>query len=74
MDGALKSLDKLLSMKAFNSMVSMKFGVVVCHIFPMMPFQLKTKGGVELGQLATALVPMPLVAMVEPSMTILLAL
>ena len=60
MDGPLESLDNLLSMGACNSLVSLKFGLVVYPIFPIIPSQIKTEGVFGLVQLATALVPLPL--------------
>ena len=44
----------------FNSLVFSKLRVVVCPILSMLPFHIETKGGVGLGQLATALVQPPL--------------
>ena len=59
-------------MEAFNSLVSVKFGVVVCHKFPMLSFHLKTEGGIVLVQLATALVTLTLEYGVEPLTLVLL--
>ena len=81
MNGAIGSLVKILSMGEFNSLVSLMFVVVVCHIFLMIIFQI-TDGGVVVGGLgyiapvpispSTALVS--LVNGVEPSTPVLMTI
>ena len=65
MDGSIGSLVKILSMGAFNSLVSLWFRVLVCRVFSMLLFQKPEEGayGVGLGQ--TALIPLPLTALVR---------
>ena len=70
----IRIIIKLLLREAFNSLVSLKFGVVVCRIFPMLSFQLKKESGVVLVQLEKALVPLPLSYGVEPLAPVLITL
>ena len=81
MDGAIGSLVNFLSMGALNYLVSMRFGVLVCHMFQML-LSHSTEGGDQRGLLGqTALIPLsqstalvPLVTGVEPSTPVLLIL
>ena len=72
-DGKIESLVNILSMGALNSLDSLKFGAVVCHIFPMIPFRMQPEGGVGL-QLPTSLIPLLLGAGLVPSIPVLIAL
>ena len=73
-DGELESFGKILSMEVFNSLLSLKFGVIVCPIFTILPFRIQTEGEVGLVHIATSLVPLPLVSGVEPLTPVLLTL
>ena len=73
-DGKIESLVNILSIGAFNSLEFLNFVVVVCHIYPMLPFQIQPGGGVGLVQLSTALIPLLLGCGVVPSMPVLLTL
>ena len=79
-DGALRSLVNLLSMGAFNSLVYLRFGLVVFRILPMLLFHIKECGEQWGGMVQTELVPLPstalvtLVTRVEPSTPFLLTL
>ena len=74
MDGPLESLDNLLSMEVWNSLVSLKFGVLVCPMFPILPLQIQKNGGVGLVQIAREPVTLPLPTRLDPLISVLLTL
>ena len=53
-DSALESLEHFLSMEVFDSLVFLKFGLVVCRMFTMLTFQFKTEGWVFMWTSVTA--------------------
>ena len=63
-----------MSMEACNSLVYLKFGVLVWPIFTMLPLQKQIEGGVVLGHLTTSLFTPTLLSVVEPSTIVLLTL
>ena len=63
-----------MSIGVFNLLEFLKFGVVVCRIFPMLPFQMQPEVGVGMGQLFTALIPCLLLFVLVTSITVLLTL
>ena len=67
-------IGNFLSMRAFNSLKFLEFGVVVFRIFTMLLFQMQPEGGIGLEQLDTVLIILIMVYDIVPSMPVLLTL
>ena len=61
-------------MKVCNSLLSIKYGVVVYPIFLMLPLQMQSEDGVGLGKLSTSLVPLTLESGLDTLIPVLLTL